>query len=88
MRRRQKSPISISPGILELLKQLQAQSQAYRVTVAGLEMGMTRVVEAEYGIDLSKDNWTLDLQAGTLSREAFAPEGRQETSTDAHPQNT
>ena len=61
-------PINISVAHTALLRDMQDTLAREQVIIRSVQMAMSALIRNEYGVDLTKEDWVLDLTYGTLSK--------------------
>ena len=64
-----KNSITLSPAETETLKQLELAIKEHERALDSTRKFFASLLTERYGVDLEKDTWTLDLDAGTLVKE-------------------
>jgi hypothetical protein len=60
--------IVIEDPVLNTLRMLADEAERARLTGEALQLSLQIHIRITYGIDLTNENWTLDLQRGTIVR--------------------
>lgn len=61
-------PINVSVAHTALLRDMQETLAREQVIIRSVQMAMSALIQNEYGVDLTSEDWVLDLVNGTLSR--------------------
>lgn len=71
-RRRPQSPINIG-DIAPILREMQAVVAREEVIIHSVKQAMVKMLQERYGVDLSKEHWTLDLELSMLTKDDDGP---------------
>lgn len=73
MSSRPKSPINIEPDILRMLREMQQVVNKEQMIINSIQLGMSNLLKERYHVNLLKEHWSLDLDAGVLTKEEDDP---------------
>jgi hypothetical protein len=63
------STIEIDPADLETLRKIQRAIETQQLILDNLRYAMEKQIQEKYDVDLTHDNWTIDLDRGVLERD-------------------